>query len=699
MRNASHSVLKLGINFARRQFSQHSTVSLQKAMDTLKLRHATTVSTLGLEIDHLQISLASDRRQTKKLKSALDDLLEEISRETYGRRREVTLRLALLLREATIAEGLQRWSRKARELLRHSPSGQGDAQASFEKCVEDAEALLQTLNGDNPLEVDTHGSVARILAAQNAVATLTQELHMETEKRLELERQRALGLFNMPPTPVVTADPLPVGNQAGSLPQSEPSEHPKTDDTSPIGGTLSSTREVSIRATSLAGVMMTGFPKVVAASADTAAPSPTPALGLPEDDCEVNHSAKGPEQGAASFTPQTLMGGAPREPTSAGDMETNVVISSLDVLHQPAPRSHPEASFVHGDPVLGDQHCPPISPSPVALGCNINPPQPTTTRSLLSELNRVGHRYDDLQRAFRDCHLILKDLKKSVSSISPVTETAALLGAAIQRLDDFNEDARVEVEIRITDEELTARGYQTLLSVPGAISASSNQIEVEHRIRTFVDGTERTVAKITEQLHRKLDDLQHDVASVRKFLHDLPNLELQSTPQISTGWSSWTSILGGSPRTVSPAPPTFGTVMTSPRLRHSSSFTRSNTPGRKSSSANTSPTHRNHLDPFAGLGLRIPMPSHVMSPNGCHDVGQTISPTSPGPRPRKLSAMYMLGLTSGSTTLVVNSPQSVNFTPSKPLASTDRSKDLAEEPTTDGETKTGIEDELQMDVE
>jgi len=127
----------------------------------------------------------------------------------------VALRLALLLREATVAEGLQRWSRTARELSYQSAKGKGGTQASFEKCVEGAEALLKTLNSDISLEADTNGSVARILAAQHAVATLAQELHAETGKRMELERQRGQGFFNDSSVlPIAATHPVSIDNRS-----------------------------------------------------------------------------------------------------------------------------------------------------------------------------------------------------------------------------------------------------------------------------------------------------------------------------------------------------------------------------------------------------------------------------------------------------------------------------------------------------
>jgi hypothetical protein len=683
-------------------------------MDNLKVRHAATVSTLNLEIDHLQITMASDRRQTKKLKAALDDLLKDISRETYGRRREISLRLALLLREATVAEGLQRWSRKARELFYHSAKGKGGTQATFEKCVEGAEALLQTLNSDISVEVDAHGSVARILAAQDAVATLVQELHAETGKRLELERQRGQGFFNTPLVPAISAAPLPLDNKVGPLTQPElvpitGSEPLKPSNVSPIG-------RASPPSQIIAGLMPNGPPNTTAISATA---SHAPSLSLLGEIFVVDDpkATPDPEGEETVPDPQTFTEPIPGEAKNIGGLQTNIVISSVDVVHQPAPRSLQEASFVHADSTARARPHP-YSPSqsphpplgvngsgelstvalPTSLAAATTPPPPSTKSPLLFELSQVGHRYDDLQRAFRDCHLTLKDLKNNISSIAPITETVAILRAATQHLDDFNEDARVELEIRITDEELTTRGYQTLLNVPGAVSNYADHLELENHIRAFVGGTEKTVAKTIDQLRRKLDDLQHDLALVKRYLHELPDLELRRppTPQTPTGWSSWTNILSGSPRTASPAPPTFGTVMTSARLRQSSSFTESHIPNSKSSSADSSPASRPQLDLITGLDLRIPMPSHVTAPSSYLRVDHGPSPSRSSPRPRTLSAMYMLGL--GSSTLAINSAQSVNSLPSKSAASI-RWSDKVEEPLTDAETETDADDELRTDVE
>ena len=714
------------IDCEHREFSQHSTLSLQKAIDNLKIRHAATVSTFSLEIDHLRISLATDRRQTKKLKTALDDLSEEIARETYGRRREVSLRLALLLREATVAEGLQKWSRKARELFYHSATGKEDTQASLETCVEGAEALLQILNGDSSLKMDVHGSVARIMAAQNAVATFMEELHEETGKRMELERQRGHGFFSVAPTHTsattngspANVDAPPSHSTAGaakppSLADTSTRLIEATDVSSSSGGATEASVSAAAPSEPSPTTVVDGIPKVVAPTGAAHAPSPrlldkTPAI----DGTRLGHESD-------SLATLVHVEPAAGEHENVEDLKTNVVFASADAVRRPA---HQEMNFAHDElppgtvpysntslAVASASASPIILPGPnkskdsnaithgiaLPISLEIATPALSTTHPLISDLDRVRHRYDGLQWAFRDCHLTLEGLKNNISSISPVTEAVTILQTAIQRLDDFNEDARVELEIRITDEELNTRGYQTLLNVSGAVSNDADQVEVENRIRAFVDGSEKNVAKIIEQLQRKLDDLQHDVASVKKALHDLPDLELQqpSTPQATASWPSWTNILGPPTRAASPVPPTFGTVMTSSRLRQSSSFTQSQ--DSRSSSVESSPAHS---DPFASLGLRISMPSHAMSSPGYLGVGQSPFPSRSGSRPGTSSAMYMLGLGSRSSSLAINSAQSTNSTLSKSPISM-RSSDRPEATASSGETETETEDELQTDVE
>lgn len=256
--------------------------------------------------------------------------------------------------------------------------------------------------------------------------------------------------------------------------------------------------------------------------------------------------------------------------------------------------------------------------------------------SLISGLNETVHRYDDLQRSFRDCHISLQHLKEAARSLP---QNPAFYQVAIERLDDYCEDARVELEIRIADEERIARGYETILSVKGALSGEVDEAGMRSKIEDFIEGIDPTVRKAVTSLKHKLDDLQHDIASVKQAMHDPASLDAsqearevpESPRRASSSWAAWTgSILTGS-RSPSPASPaTFGTVMTSPRLRHSSSFVRNRSDSNPSQS------------PLASLGLRIAMPSQL----------QTMpAPVNPlhrgGPRPRVSSNMFGLGIGGG----------------------------------------------------
>ena len=140
------------------------------------------------------------------------------------------------------------------------------------------------------------------------------------------------------------------------------------------------------------------------------------------------------------------------------------------------------------------------------------------------------------------CRLSLEALKESVkielgnSQISP-----KILQAALQRLIDYNEDARVELEICAADEELVVRGYKTLLPLPGRYfhqlnrrwgSAANNQIEhpvspsmmeVEAQIKAFAFGEEPSVQKAYQSLTQKLADIEHDISLLFRARRNPPN--------------------------------------------------------------------------------------------------------------------------------------------------------------------------------
>ncbi|KAF8630437.1 hypothetical protein AX17_005414 [Amanita inopinata Kibby_2008] len=318
---------------------------------------------------------------------------------------------------------------------------------------------------------------------------------------------------------------------------------------------------------------------------------------------------------------------------------------------------------------------------------------------LLAELDSVYHRYDGLQRNFHDCHFALDALKESLAMpSSPGFDLSNsmnhhippdALKMALGRLSDYIEDARVELEIRIADESLLAHGYETLLSVPGALASPVSSYaragpstvhneevreltpmrsEIESEIEAFVSGTEPSVQKARENLTHKLADIQHDITVLKRVIYDQEELAASMPSTASTplsppatapatsnqngGWTSW--IRGPASRPTSPAP-TFGNVMTTPKLRHSPSL---NLPTTTSASRAQKPYFQNgHADagrdPLAKLGLKVSMPMYVLPQSPVYSI----------PRSRTVSTMYMVGLgartTSGSLTSLLSPKQPV----------------------------------------
>ncbi|THH29843.1 hypothetical protein EUX98_g4350 [Antrodiella citrinella] len=605
------------------KFSQTTTNSLQKAMENLKTRHVATTATLESQIDSLQKSLQFERRQSDTLRHALDELSEDISREAYGRRREISLRLAVLGREEGLAESLRRWTRKSKESFARVLSKQSEPTDNsllvtvFDRIMHDAEHLLESLNGLQSYEDEpAPGSVARILAAQDAVATLTRELHQETSRRLEDKRR----LTQLEPpdddstletivSPVAEAVSPNANDGAGSVLQL----------TNPPKRTVSLSPSPSLPKTVAESTSTNGSLDDVSTSRsqeDTPQTPSTPSSILHESSSIPPISPSVLDMSQLGSSADTLFTSSPATPTHASQKLSDFdALDKQSELSQPSPHLQPmftdnartpqhpvedlltserplsDAGNVDQDDVFNisvpeilvpsaqppvsseaqeeidnpgppsdelDPMVPPISfpigpPSGESAAAEVDVSQsdshvsevlathsPATISTasslqrepspapdidiqqrLLGDLRTTQHRYDDLQRSFRDSDLALKDLKRDVANLPDNLEMVLVVQTAVERLKDFNEDARVELEIRISDEERIYTGYTTLLSVPGAISEEVDVNELESEIEAFVSGTEKGVTKAMHQLTRKLDDLQHDIASVKLTVHEL----------------------------------------------------------------------------------------------------------------------------------------------------------------------------------
>ncbi|KAL4064805.1 hypothetical protein V8B97DRAFT_1201403 [Scleroderma yunnanense] len=676
------------------KFSQSSTNALQAQITALKDRHAVTISTLQLQLSQVESQLTSERTQCTHLQDALDELCEDVARETYGRRREVALRLALLAREESITESLRRWVRRARESYErsYSPSrtheaqdgphenaphipasvSATDVQDTFHRMVSDAESLLSALNDELEFSDGSmaSGAEARIAVAREAVEALRSELQDEVRKRVDAVRRFGTALEGMasvhtpdldsknnllekaaeadlPSTPLSNSD---TSHITSVKEENTPSQN-GCSSLSVICTSKGATDDDPFKAGSPASLPITPVGSV---TQDVESLEPSPTL-LTTDEPLPYKEEESPAVSILDLHPAPHL-----YPTKESRMSPtpSPPVNNAGIQGTPTPQA--VLSIEHTKMALNLQ-----SPTSTSASLeNTSPAVPQnpnlqtqivhseSTATLLRFLSEAKHRYDALQRAFRDCSLALKELKRTLGSPSPSSSTRTVnhtqhhLLTALSRIDDFTEDARVELEIRIADEELTAHGFETLLSVPGAFTDPDERAEAETNAKRFADGTDEGVQKALERFERKLDDVQHDVAVLKRAAHEVSLTDVgfkdgtrESRP---TGWTSWTAGLlspTSSPsRSTTPAP-TFGSVMTSPRLRHASSLKQLHGgPGESG-------------DPLAGLGFKISMPSaNLAAPSYPASLGLG---SAPGVRPRAISTIYSLGLGARSSSVTI----------------------------------------------
>ena len=575
----------------------------------------------------------------------------------------MALRLALLTREERIADGVRRWVRRAKETFSRSEAWTAaQATGAFEKVVQDARGLLGMIDGNVDCGVDdasTHaddtadvstGSLARLVAAQSAVTMLVEELQTEMEKRTSLERAGVIenDVYEIFPSPALegtdeTKNSIEVSSRNYDAARLGRFEEPNA-------ARLS--KDLSKKLETPADAEPAHDTPPASACPPSALPSVQPPTIPPASPAEALAVARSgsPAQAESAKPSEPFEERSPPLQTTSTSMSTrhhsslhlsqnltplidspNNHASSLDVL---ASSSIPSTS--HTSPTSHTSHG---SHTHALLDESNNLDQDHIIQSpsgmkhpLLSELTQAAHRYDDLQRAFRDCHFALQDLKKTLpvasdlnsSLIDPAAVALSLraspeiLRAALERLYDYTEDTRVELEIRAADEALLSRGFQALLSVPNSLSpsfpstpsnGSSNtngehpdQQQIEHDIQAFIDGTEPSVKRAWSTFTTKLEDIQHDIAAIKRAAHEsvLTETTTGSLEAEGTGtWTSWTAgIIRAGSRPASPAL-TTGNPMT---LRlHRPLPSDDTTDGLEVG------------DPFTGIGLRIPMPTYVPS--------------------------------------------------------------------------------------
>lgn len=665
---------------------------MHRTIENLKKRHASTVETYDYRIQYLEESIVSEKRQNERLFRVLDELSEDISREVYGRRREVSLRLAILAKEEMISEKIRRWILRAQEKLIGEGTLEDDRWVTFRNVISSAHDILRTINaGPN----DALSSAARLLSAEAAAASLRKELQLETDRRLFLEQQLTslqgpiaereelvkkgtngkIRLLHMTLIPnfvqlrdsispraltdvTVQTVPIALQDSVTSISLEPYSTESRSEATQTCTEDVSSqdfylderdADEPCLPNVLVTEPSLTDIVDTVVALPQGNTPTATVENGIMSGLGDLNRAAgvislqAYESQPAADPNLEPPVNGA-LEATEMTHQQTLYTAAEVpDPKHSLLLSGHfPQEDRFKAEQITDTLQLP-HSESESTGAHHLSSYLKPGLALLLPKLSAAEHRYDEIQRQFNDCSMTLQEMKRLLLD-SP--EKPSFLPAVMERLYDYCEDSRVELEIRISDEERIIKGYQTLLSVPGALSDEIDEAETRRDIEAFVDGSDPAVHRAQDMMQRKLEDLQHDIASVKHALHESQTSPSEedskqgadgvSIPEPSS-WTSWTGSFLSSSRSPSPAP-SFGAVMTSPRLRHSSSSQRLQV--RRDS-------YTNSHSPFNALGLRIPMPSSISTRPSRPSISHT--PSRPGDmtRPRVISNAFNLGIRGG----------------------------------------------------
>ena len=633
------------------------------------------------------------------MRNTLDDLGKDIMREVFGRRREVALRLRLLSREERLQEGLRRLARKIEEhgdspswktdveALLSALDGDADsfdgshgrlisAQAAIDGLIQEVQALkainieLQkraTLSDLQLGEISRNSNPERSFVEKTLPTPNREKTPPDSLLSTSVEPLKANGTAptnklanddapSVPSVPTV-AGPVPVSaevtpevNSINNMHSSEVISLPSADNTT---GNVAIAEEATVTGVAEEAITTDVAEEAITTDvAEEATPTPTStevAEEAPMAAPAVPTGTSAPKvNGIHTFevipfpTADTLA-----KPSNA-EVHSGVTYHTADASEgtaasassDPTVKASGNLSTVSALQLKIDTAAPTMS-LPSSTFTPKNQPR-TLPHPLLHDLKQISGRYDHLQRAFRDCHLSIQDLTQILSATGA---QSSRVGIALKRLDDYTEDARVELEIRVVDEVLLAKGFEVMLGItsdksdaPALTPTIGNNNEVEEQVRAFISGEDLAVKRAIKSLERKLEDIEHDIVVLKKLVHEQEEQgsvvspffmtsadsdDIEDQPSASS-WTSWLPM-----RTAPIASPlsgksvTFGHVMTSPKLRHSLST--------------ASVSEEKH--PFEDLGLRVAMSPRRMPSDGVRGI-----------RPRTVSTgLYMLGLGSSDS--------------------------------------------------
>ncbi|WWC92135.1 uncharacterized protein L201_007089 [Kwoniella dendrophila CBS 6074] len=497
-------------------FTQKTHQNIYNHLNNLRIRYKTTTESLKTESLNLKTQLIKLNEKNNKLLVELDTLNENYLKESTGRRREIHLRLKLLNDQEKYQNKVNIWLNKVK-LLRDSPGEFSVVENDVLESLLDEAIEAISIDSDTTSSRDTGSqrekirswrgigalmnqnknpssnkydsanqvernpeeeSLARILLAEELVTTLVADLQIETEKRMELERQRVEWLAKDAIQGVNLDEDREHGEDGHVMFDLEDhEEQDRKDDKSTL------------------------IPTVIVPEPleSTVVKTENEAFVLEEED---DNLADKVEHLQLTSNQTELL--TPVSPLA----EPSPLISQLKMLFEPMTnRYEPLQKTLHD------------------LSYSL-----TTLKDNLPVLETPNSINTTSPRSTKKSHFLT--LAKLPIPEKPKPSNDPIVLNLLDELHEVIEDAKVDVEIDLADHERVYRGFEALLNVNnGKTSSTSKNIskeEIMDEVREYVEvkGNDNDKSSCYIKLKSRIENIEFDLMKIKSVIHELDGMEL-----------------------------------------------------------------------------------------------------------------------------------------------------------------------------
>lgn len=501
-------------------FTQKTHATIHMHLDNLRARSAATQASLRKENMEYQSRLRLEMDRGTRLRAAVEEMAEGLSRETAGRRREVALRLKMIAADEVRERKVERWLDRVRRAREGAEGAVLEPDALESLVDEGVEAVAEDrmdvgrekrqawrglLGRKRAMSVVANGeesSITRVLLAEDLVNTLVQDLQVETERRIDLERQRMLLLAKEAERGEAVKeegeDLLVFDADREEDVPSVATTQPLSTDTSALNSTNPGPfKQPSDSNTDASTVQIAAVNGEHEGSGGQGQAIVQAGLGVKEDGAGVGEKEDGSE----------------------GVRESGSGLQSRS-HDSPAPRAlrqRPES-------------LPPPEPSPqlVRLTTLFEPMQDRYA-PLRASLHSLGYSLTSIRQSLPDPTPVSAPItpkvagRKTLSRLKirrPPPLADPVLLTILDNLHEVIEDARVDVEIALADEERVYRGFEALLNV--GLGGTVQHGEVLSDAEEYIQ--DRTSGDTLSKLQTRVGDIEADLAVLKERVMDLQGI-------------------------------------------------------------------------------------------------------------------------------------------------------------------------------